>query len=235
MFDIKLDTRQTIKEFDQLKEREIPFAVSKGLNSIAFATNKEIKFLLPGIFDKPTPWTINALYVVKSTKKKLEAALEYRDWATKGTPSVKIIHHLVYGGDRRYKRSEILLQQHGIIGKGKWLVPASGARKDQYGNVLKSDISRMLSSLQATLDTAQRSKGEKRKAFFISKSRKVIYRRQNLYGRGKTALPFMWVVDKLNYKPIYPFEHIVNSYIARIYEAKMREAIEFTIKTRKVQ
>jgi hypothetical protein len=233
MFSIDFKPNPAIKDFQLLKEREIPFATSKGLNGIAFNTNRHVKAVLPTYIDRPTKWTINALYVTKSTKKHLQASLEYRNWATKGTPTVKIIHHLVYGGERRPKRSETLLRQHGVIRQGQWLVPAPGAKLDAYGNVLKSDMSRMLSALQATLDVNQRSKGEKRKVFFLSKSGKAIYKRQDRYGRGRVALPFMWVVDKLNYKKTYPFELIVKDHILRVYEKEMTNAINFTIQTRK--
>ena len=64
--DIKIFTR----ELRGIQKKQIPFAVSKALNATAFDVQNTLKKALGIYLDRPTKYTISALRVKKSDKKK---------------------------------------------------------------------------------------------------------------------------------------------------------------------
>jgi hypothetical protein len=225
-FHVKVDVDGCIRDLKATFNSQIPFATSRALNKTAFDCNAEIKKELPLIFDRPTNWTTNALYVKKSTKSNLFASLEYKAWASKGTPSAKVISHHAFGGSRPAKRSEVLLRQKGLIPANSFIVPSSYANVDQYGNVKRSEISKMLSGLQATFDTQQYSKGKKRKSWYVSRNKKIIFFRQS-----GIALPIFYIVDSLLYDERYDPEQIIDMTAGRVFKGNFEEALKYAIET----
>lgn len=227
-FYINVDISGCVKNLERTMMNQIPFAMSRALNKTAFDCNAEIKKKLPQIFDRPTPWTINALYVKKSTKRFLVASLEYKGWAPKGTASARIITQHVEGGIRKFKSSERKLQRRGLIPTNSFTIPSSYARINQYGNISPGQINQMLSGLKATGDSATYSQGKKANAWYVSRNKRMIFHR-----KGKEAVPILYVTRNVNYKKRYNPESIINKTSIRVFPNNFSEAIGHAIKTAK--
>jgi hypothetical protein len=241
LFQIKIDLSHHKPSMIGFQKDQFPFALSKALTATAWDAYWDIRSQLPIIFDRPTPWTIKAMYVQKATKHSLYAELGYKEWAHKGTASVKIMGHFVRGGTRPFKRSEKLLQQKSLIPKGHFLIQSKAATKNQYGNIPASKYNQMLSGVGAQLDTAQRSSrtSARRKTrnnaqrFFVGTPRGgnrafAVYERL----RGKLR-PLFMVSARASYKPRYNIRRMVETTIRQNFERNLNVAMEYAIRTAK--
>lgn len=112
--DAKVDTTALMKKLSELS-----FATSKALNLKAKEVKAEVRKEMPGVFDRPTLFTLNSVFMWLATKKYLSAEVCLKDFAPKGTPAVDYLVPQVYGGPRRKKRSERWLQCRGTPFKGQ--------------------------------------------------------------------------------------------------------------------
>jgi hypothetical protein len=104
--------------------------------------------------DRPTPYTRNAVYVVRATLAKPVAAFGLKDdyeQRAPGTPPVNFLGPQIEGGSRRLKRFEQSLALAGHLPRGWQTVPGRGAKIDGYGNMARSQIIQILSQLRITL------------------------------------------------------------------------------------
>lgn len=100
-------------------------------------------------FDRPTSYTLNSLTRTKATTESLSVTVRPREFAGKGTPAKNYLKPEIYGGDRHQKRFEAALQARGVLPRGMYAYPGSGATKDAYGNMPGSQIVQILSYFQA--------------------------------------------------------------------------------------
>lgn len=108
------------------------------LNNTAQDTKAGLIDEMQRVFDRPTPFTLNALQT-KLDKPNLSVSVGFKDFAGKGTSAGHYLQPQVYGGGRPMKRSETLLAHY--------YTPGGGIGKDQYGNIRGSQITQILSSL----------------------------------------------------------------------------------------
>jgi hypothetical protein len=103
------------------------------------------------VFDRPTPYTLNSLFIdpAAARKGRLEAHVYFKDFAPKGTAAGEYLQPEIEGGARTLKRMEFQLRTAGLLPAGQFVVPAREAPLDGYGNVPSSFIVRMLSDLRA--------------------------------------------------------------------------------------
>lgn len=190
-------------------KKQANFATAMALTWTAQDIKKaEIKHM-NRVFDNPTRFTLNSLYVSPARKNKHSARVWIKDEAFKGTAAAKYLQSQLKGGRRRQKRHEVLLEQRGILPKGKVAVPGAGARLNKAGNISRGQITRMLSNVGAQFDQYQntpnkatreaRGSSAKAKNFFVKRDDSgmpiAIYRRT---GKRK-AKPFLVFVSDTNY------------------------------------
>lgn len=101
--------------------------------------------------DRPTPYTLRSVYLRGATAQRLEAEVWLKDDASGGLPATKYLGPLVDGGPRSTKRFELALQSRGTMPKGWRVVPAAGARLDQYGNLSRGQIAQIIAQLGTEL------------------------------------------------------------------------------------
>ena len=152
--------------FDSAKEMEKKsrIAGSIALTKSAEVGQQAVKLAMPKVFDRPTPWTLNATYVRPATKTQAEAAVGIKDPSInnvdfsviQGNPESHLVPQIL-GGSRQPKRHEQRLMNARILPKGWRVIPGEGASIDQYGNQRGSEILKILSYLEATIDPQQRS------------------------------------------------------------------------------
>lgn len=125
----------------------------RALNEAAFAGMRGLQARMGQVFDSPTPYTLSALTVVQAPATgplTAEVAMKGRpDTAGTGVPQESYLRAQVLGGNRRYKRFEILLWRRGYLPRGMYAVPGQAARLDAYGNMSRGQIIELLSYLQA--------------------------------------------------------------------------------------
>lgn len=154
----KWDSRQVKAALARLAPKQWAFASAVALTRTAGRVRVAEQAEMRRVFDRPTPFTMNSLYMKSATRSNQEARVWFKDFAPKGTPAGKYLLPEVHGGDRAHKRFELLLQHAGLLPAGRSLVPASAAPLDQYGNVARGLYTKILSQLRAQFDPANNTK-----------------------------------------------------------------------------
>lgn len=154
--DIQIDTKAAILKLTGAKE-QVRFASVVALTRTAGRCKDLLTRELASVFDRPTPYTLNSLYIRPATKSKPEAKIWLKDDTSKGTPAARYLLAEIEGGNRRIKRFERALQYAGILPSGMQVVPGGACPTDQFGNIPASFIVRMLSYLQAFGETGYKA------------------------------------------------------------------------------
>ncbi len=159
-------------------------ALADALNHTANQARIALRDEISSVFDRPTPFTLNAVRVLHARPKTLDAAVfvkDEKDGASKGFAPEDWFKPQVEGGPRSSKRSEDMLRTAGILPAGMFVVPGKGARLDRYGNLSRGHMNQILSGLMAAEDrsgataNATSSKRSLRKghaaAFFVMRNK----------------------------------------------------------------
>ena len=194
-------------------------ALALALNEVGAEAVKQLQGEARTVFDRPTPFTINAFRVLYAKASRPEAAVWIKDekiGAGGGQAPEAWFSPQVYGGDRRVKQSEKRLREKGILPSGMFLAPGPGARMDAYGNLSRGQMQQILSGLSAdnpsgsTIAASQSRRSLKKghaKAFFVLKRGKRpigIAER-----RGKTMALVLSFVRQPNYAARFDFFRVV--------------------------
>lgn len=147
MFRAALDVRDLDRNVRGFANR-LPNAVSAALNDAAFATREEWKREAQQVFDRPTPLTVNAALVRKSTPQTLVAEVFIRDDVSSGAPPSEYLQHQVKGGTREQRRFEFSLSRSG---GAQFYAPGrqAGLYLDPFGNIGPGAIRAIQSQLGA--------------------------------------------------------------------------------------
>lgn len=194
------------KEF----ERELP----KALNFTAAETRKVLRAEMERVFEAPTRFTLNGMFVQQATVARPEAAVFFKDFAPKGTPAGKYLLAEVEGGARRQKRSERAFGLAGLAGNRGFWVPGAGAPLDANGNIPGPVMVRILADVKAfaevgfvgnrTKSSTRRNKRYRQTRYFVA-------------GPGSHLAPGVWERDGRTVKPILIF----------VAEASYRKRFDF--------
>lgn len=184
---------------ERFSERRLNAALATGLTRTALDIREEVKREMRAVFDRPTRFTLDAVYVnpalgsqpvtgalygegVKrrgSNAKFLQAEVELKDDFGYSEPYLR---SQVTGGQRRLKGLEIALKAAGILPAGWVAVPGKDTRRDAYGNVTSGLVRQVLSQLRLA-----RLEGDKTNASFDA--RKQINAQRKAGGRFFVVRP----------------------------------------------
>lgn len=171
---ISADLDRFAKSLDIYQRESIPFWTAKALNE----TVKEIKDAeieeMKRVFDRPTRFSLNALYISYATKERLAAQVLFKE-GFGSIPANRYLGPEVEGGQRAQKTHERALARAGILRPNEFCVPGQGVRLDAYGNMPGSELTKILSDLGASPDARQNSttksrrtrKGSARGRYFV--------------------------------------------------------------------
>jgi hypothetical protein len=215
--------------------------MSLGLNRTARKARDANVEEMKRVFDRPTRFTLNALRIQPATKSSLVARLWFREFAGKGTPAAKYLLPQVHGGERPHKRFEARLMHMGMLPRGMYLVPASGAPLDRYGNVQRRIYTQILSQLQAQGDPQQnttarsrrRNRRRRRAEFFWGnpgRSGWGVWERKR-FAFGTAVRPVFLAVRNVRYLKRFAFFEVTEAAAQRHYVSEFTSAIEFAIAT----
>jgi len=244
-FDKSQSPDDVVRQLDGYRS-QIPFATSLAINRTADLVRKAIVAEMKKVFDKPTPFTLNSLYVSPSTKNKLEAVVWLKDEyavGNQGTPATKYLGPEIFGGVRNAKAHERRLRDKGLLGSSLFAVPAQGAEGllNRYGNINGGLIKQMMSSLQINRDIGYQSnetaKSRKRKP---KRARYFVLGGETPLGiasrpTGGELQPVLWFVKAPNYKPRLDFFGIGKRVIDEHLEKELVKAMQYAIKTARSQ
>lgn len=248
---IKSDVDKVAKAFSGMAEKQVPFATSLAINKTAVIARDTLKQELYKVFDRPTPFTTNSLYMVPSNKKNLRAIVEHKEFAGKGTPASKYLRAEIEGGQRRMKRSERALALRGGYGS-LFYNPSKYTERDAYGNLSGAQIVKILSTVKAfgeqgyraNLSDKTRKSQKKRgtlKDYVIIHAGNArglkagVYQRiegGELTRRLKPVLFFS--LQSHTYRRRYDMTGIVNRVVSEQFGAQFAAAMDYALSTAKV-
>lgn len=210
---------------------QITFAHVVALTRTGQAVKSALRAEMESVFDRPTPYTLNALMLRPATPQNPKFTVEFKFMADKGPPAWKYLGPQVVGGGRKDKRSEVLLRQAGILPAGMQVVPGYGADIDRYGNMSRGQIVKILSSLRAMFDPAQnknsfalRQRGvRRREQYFVGgpNLKPGIYKKQ-----GDAVVCVMRFVRLPVYTPRFDFYGVAGRAATAAFPGEFRRAVQ---------
>lgn len=223
-FDVRTNFPDLLRAIDKTRIDQLPQAMAWALTATAEKVKAALVDEVGHVFDRPTPYTLNAFYVWGATKRKLVAGVRIKDnkagdraqpgTVNKGTSAAAYLKPEIEGGERNLKRMEKALQAAGLLPAGMYAVPAKEAPTDAYGNVPAQFIIRMLSDLRAfTADgyranrKAGRRKGRRAtNAFFVPPIRSHL--KPGIYWRlpGRMLVPVFVFTRAPAYRARFDFK-----------------------------
>ena len=220
---MKSNIAEVTKRFRDLHQEQIPLAVAKALTFTAERVRDAERREMQRVFDRPTPFTLNSLYLRGATPARLEARVWFKDLRFKQ-------HYLVpqvQGGDRPLKRFEKYLQDSGWLPRGMFVVPGSRADLDAYGNVSRGQLIKVLSALRALPQTGYLANRSAASAARRAKSKRPKALVNYFVGKPKPSSPDgIWErVGPLGLRPIFIFIRAPHYAVRfRFYEIAERTA-----------
>ena len=80
------------KQIESFSERRIAAVVATALTRTAVEVKDALRAELPRVFDRPTPYTLNSLFVKPARADRLQAETYFKDdSAGSGTPATKYL------------------------------------------------------------------------------------------------------------------------------------------------
>lgn len=234
-YDIRADIKEAEKYLVGLRKDQIPYATQYAINATLFEARKNVIEAMKRYLDKPTPYTLRGVEVIKANKQKLYGKLMLRDFAAKGTPADRYLIYQIEGKPRKHKGFEVKLIRDGYMDSNQYAIPTRFAPLDAYGNVSGSYINMISSQLRLTpkgmVDqretpaSRQRKRRRKQPRFFVARKTRTATRHlaEGVYERMGTG-------DSSTIKPIFIFTNGAPKYRKRLpfYET-INAAIERTL------
>ena len=221
--DIKSELPKAIRWTDTMT-KQLPFAISQALNSVAFEARTAINSSTRQYFQNPTRFTQNAFFVNRSTKRTLEAIVFAEAGA--GRDRARYLRFGIQGGTRPQKGFErkFLAEVVGTrsLPLGAQLVPTSLIKLNTSGNVSLATIRR----IQKGLNT----KGNG--TFFVG-TPKGGNRPPGIYRRSKRQLfPYFIATDQqAKYDGRFPIGAIAEKVVSRRFGTYLNSSLEKALAT----
>lgn len=238
---IKHNFASMLRQIDGQFKKQIPYATSRAINNIAKTAQREVVAEMRDKFDRPTPFTLNSTFIKFSTKHNLTARIYIKDRElAKSKALADSIGHQFSGGSRIRSRLEYWLSNAGYITSSEFVVPASGAKLDQYGNLSRGSIAKILSQLRAGPDAASyrtgsaRSKSKRALAgYFWSRGGKLargVWER-TAFAQGSAVKPVLIVIKSPSYRQRINMDAIGIRVINRDFQSEFTKQFNQAVRT----
>ena len=164
----RVDTGDVMRALTHLREEDAPIVTAYALTKTAQDIKAAERRSMEDVFDRPTRFTLNALYMKPATKRDLVSEVYFKE-GFGSIPAWRYLGPQVEGGPRRHKAHELRLIRAGLMEQGEFAVPGKGVKLDAYGNISGGTIERILSQVGAAEQMAgykanETAKSRKRKA-----------------------------------------------------------------------
>lgn len=220
-----------IREVRGIPARVIPYAASTALTRTAQRAAKEdLPVEMRRVFDRPTPYTLNSLFVKPSTAQTLSARVMVKDTAGSGVVPEKFLQPEVEGGGRREKGIEKALRYAGILRSGERVVPSLDMKLDAFGNVPGARVRSILASVEKSGGkTAKGRKGSGVFAAQIGKTRGIWQRKGNGKARSLTPL-FIFTTAQPQYTQRLDFTGVAERVAQKHFRTEFANAVDNLMK-----
>jgi hypothetical protein len=239
---VSSNTEAVIAQMNARRD-QVPFATALALTRTAAVVKDAEVREMRDVFDRPTPYTLNALYMKPATKSNLQAVVWLKADTSKGTPADKYLTPQIRGGARSLKRFERALAAVGALPPDYMALPGAAAKLDSYGNMDRGQIVQLLSyfkafpemGYRANITDARKAKlarGTKSRLGFVyfvgrpagGKLPLGIWQRFN-FGHGSAIKPIMIFVPSVLYNAVFDFDYVAKNTIAREFPVQFRQAL----------
>lgn len=249
---IELNVRTDLKiAMDAISERQrqIIYAAAVALTETGQDVKEAEIHEMRDVFDRPTPYTLNSVFLRRATKNDLRAVVWLKDQGGEGTPADRYLLPQIKGGVRLLKKFELALRQAGLLPDGMIAVPGSGAKLDQYGNMSRGQIVQILAyfrtfgevGYRANIDDKGRKRlargGRKRQgfAYFVGrpgdgKLPLGVWQRFH-FAVGSAIKPVLLFVNDAHYEPIFDFDFTGRDVVAKRWPVRFRAALQMAFAT----
>lgn len=248
MITTELDAREATAALSALAGKQFAFAKSLAVNRVAQHVKRGEQMEMVRVFDRPTPYVLNALQLTPGNKAKPEAKVWFRAFG--GMPAERYLGPQVFGGVRIHKRLEKHLHRAGLLPRGHFLVPARGAELDSYGNVKRSVYAKILAQLQAAHDPHQRESAKSRRRQMRSMGMRYVWLGGASGGRGVSGaasagvyatkgggggvlVPIFRAVSSVKYRKRFAFFDVANRIAERTYSPELVRAVDDALESAK--
>ena len=216
----RVESRDLMRNLQKLAAEDAPIVTAYALTKTAQDIKEAEVDTMKNVFDRPTKFTLNSLYLKPATKRDLVAEVYFKE-GFGSIPAWRYLGPQVEGGPRVHKAHEKRLIAAGHMRSDEFAVPGKGAKLDAYGNLSGSTIGRILSQVQAAggsgydanATNSRRSKAKRKNAqYFVLRpgsnnpraNRDVapgIYYRTGI----REMVPVIMFVKAPRYQKRYPF------------------------------
>lgn len=227
--DMSLDAFPVSAGMRELEKKHIPFVMARTATLLAQRVKKGTITVMQKRLDRPTPTTLNSLFVKMATKARAAEVFFKDSWAS-GIPADTYLQQAVSGGLRPHKRFEKSLIARGVMRSGQYAVPTTSFM-NQYGNVSRGTMLKILSGLGA----AESKRGYQANASGSARSRRKgnahrffsgdvdgtqgVWERKSM-GMGDAVRPvFIFSDSTPKYRTIFPFFKIGQNIVNANYQA----------------
>lgn len=225
---LHLDVHDNLADLQQrlqLHERHnLPFVTAYALTKSAQDIQAAEYSSMREVFDRPTRFTLNSLFVRGATRQNLRAEVGFKDPGG-SVPAWRYLGPQIEGGTRRHKTFERHLIRSGAMKQNEFAVPGSGVPLDAHGNIRGGHIARILSDIgmnpDALSNTTERSrrtrKGRGRGRYFVLRpdwpavpgfgrlTRDVLPGIYHRRGGSQEIVPVIIFVPGATYRPLLPY------------------------------
>lgn len=223
-----------VSHLNSLEKKQLPFALAKGITDTAKDVKAALQKEMKRVFDNPTRFTINSIYIVPAKKGIFIAFV-----GLKGDQN-----HYLYpqtrGGRRNLKQSEASLQSTGKMTKGLHIMPGAGIRLNKFGNITKGKMTKIMSVIKGHRDkrqnTTARSKRRNKSlpSLFVAKkgNRRTQHLQPGIYQRTKKGIkPILIYAHESKYLVRFRFVDVAQKVTDKNLVRNVLRAMEFAIKT----
>ncbi|MFA5941374.1 MAG: hypothetical protein WC809_18635 [Sinimarinibacterium sp.] len=208
------------------QEKQVRFGSARALTAVAVLIKAAEKHEMSDVFDRPTPFTLNSLFLRAATPGNQMAQVWLKDDDSGNKYAGNYLLPQIEGGNRLPKRFERALQAVGVLPAGFVAVPGSAAKLDAYGNMDRGQIVQILSYFRAfktegftanitDKKKAKLARGTKKKqgyAYFAGrpgdgKLPLGIWQRIH-FARGSALKPLLIFVDGTLYEKRFDFYYV---------------------------
>lgn len=222
---------QMIRDVRGIPTRVIPYAASTALTRTAQRAAKEdLPAEMNRVFDRPTPYTMNSLFVKPSTAFTLSARVMVKDTAGSGVVPEKFLQPEVEGGSRGQKGMEKALRYAGILRASERVVPSHDMKLDAFGNVSGSIVRSILSRVEKPGGKAAR--GAKGSGIFSGQigSTRGIWERSGK-GKARKVKPlFIFTQSQPQYRSRLDFTGVVERVAEKYFRDEFSKAVDAIMK-----
>lgn len=152
------DLEQARRSFSRFSDRRFNGGLATALTRTAQAVKLAQQAEMRDVFDRPSPYTLGAVFVDRARVDKLEARIGIADSpGGRGRAPIKYLRWQIGGGLRTPKAYESALIRAGAMPDDMRTVPGRFARLDAYGNISAGQVRQILSQLRIELSSGATS------------------------------------------------------------------------------